>query len=107
MDTGLSFFGRKGLPQGRALPLLTRLCPAQCHQLDQRERAQEGTGAPEKLGRGLSSQQPFSILFLLGLAPASVLLPFHRWKSEGPGADGAPAPGSRSEETVPEPSPFP
>ena len=29
MDTGLSFFGRKGLPQGRALPLLTSPCSAQ------------------------------------------------------------------------------
>lgn len=60
MDTDLSFFGRKGLPQGRALPLLASPHPAQAecpvrHGLDQRKehRSGKGTGAPEKAGKGL------------------------------------------------------
>lgn len=55
MDTDLGFFGRKGLPQGRALPLLASPHPVQAecpvrHGLDQRKehRSGKGTGAPEK-----------------------------------------------------------
>lgn len=64
MDTGLSFFGRKRLPQGSTLPLLTSPHPNQFQvpslpRLDQRkkQRSQEESGALEKLRKDLSSQK--------------------------------------------------
>lgn len=83
MDTGLSFFGRKGLPQGKALSLLTSphndaqlqvLTVAQAGLKGQKIGLGKGTGALEELRKGLGYQivthqpQAESKLALLGWA---------------------------------------
>lgn len=64
MDTSLSFFGRKGLPQGKALPFLNSPHSTQLQVPRLPSAGSKGkkiglekrTGTPQKLGKDLSSQ---------------------------------------------------
>lgn len=82
MDTGLSFFGRKGLPQGRALPLLTSPCsaPFQVPGLPggwikgKETRSHEENRCPGEVGGGSqlsNSYSPNVSSLLLGLVPGA------------------------------------
>lgn len=89
MDTGLSFFGSKGLPQGRALSLLTS--PHNDAQLQVPSATSwikgmgngswEGHRCPEEVGKGswLSNSYSSTTIrvqaspFWLGLLPGAIL----------------------------------